>query len=237
MNPITNACTRAARTLLPAACLALALAAPAIAADDGLQPFTATYDASYMGMHATGTMALAPSGGDRWTYSFRIDNPIAKLEQVTVFAANGGAWKPLSNSDSSVLLVKKSSKRASYDWAAGEARWSGDVKDDRKGPVALKAGDIDAMLLNLVIARDAAAGKPLDYRMVDDGKARQMHYQVVGSDTVTVGGQQHEATKVSRKDGDKEQVLWVVEGLPVPARILQRDGGGDAMDLRLKAIR
>lgn len=218
-----------------AACFALALAFPALAAD-GLQPFTATYDASYMGMHTTGTMTLAPSGGDRWTYSFRIDSPIAKLEQVTVFEAGGGTWKPLSNSDSSTFLVKKSSKRATYDWTAGEARWSGDVKDDRKGPVALKPGDLDAMLLNLAIARDAADGGTLAYRLVDDGKARRMHYRVVGTDTVSVGGQQHQAIKVSRQDGDKEQVLWVVDGLPVPTRILQRKDGRNEMDLTLKSI-
>ncbi len=236
MNPIARSCRRTLRTLLAAAGLALALAAPVAAADGGLQPFTATYDASYMGMHTTGTMTLAASGGDRWTYSFRIDSPIAKLEQVTVFEADDGTWKPLSNSDSSTFLIKKSSKRATYDWAAGEARWSGDVKDDRRGPVALRPGDLDAMLLNLAIARDAAAGKPLDYRMVDDGKATRMRYRVVGTDTVSVGGQQREATKVSRKSGDKEQVLWVVEGLPVPTRILQRKGGADEMDLRLKSI-
>jgi hypothetical protein len=79
-----------------AACFACALAFPAIAAD-GLRPFTATYDASYMGMHTTGTMTLAPSGGDRWTYSLRIDRPIARLELVTVFTADGDDWKPLSN--------------------------------------------------------------------------------------------------------------------------------------------
>ena len=54
--------------------------------------------------------------------------------------------------------------------------------------------------------------------------------------TVTVGGRQQEATKVSRRDGDKEQILWVVDGLPVPTRILQRKDGEDEMDLRLKSI-
>ena len=237
MKPMTDTLARAARRLLPAGCLALALAAPAVAADGGLQPFTATYDASYMGMHTTGTMTLEQSGGDRWTYSFRIDSPIAKLEQVTLFEAGGGTWKPLSNSDSSTFLIKKSSKQASYDWRSGEARWSGDVKADRRGPVALKAGDLDAMLLNLAIPRDVAAGKPLSYRMVDGGKATRMHYKVVGKDTVSVAGQQREATKVSRKDGDKEQLLWIVDGLPVPTRILQRKGGNDEMNLTLKSIR
>ena len=220
--------------LVGIALLAAAFAAPAA---DRLKPFTATYDASYMGMHTTGTMTLAESAGGRWTYSFRIDSPVASLEQTTVFLDEDGTWKPLSNSDSSTFLIKKNHKRATYDWAAGEARWSGDVKDDRRGPVALKRGDLDAMLLNLAIARDVAAGKPLEYRLVDDGKARRMRYRVAGTDTVSIGGKSHEATRVVRKDGDKEQVIWVVEGLPVPTRILQRKGGNDEMDLTLRSIR
>ena len=232
---MNHAFARCLATGAATAFLACACALPAFAAD-GLQPFTATYDASYMGIHTTGTMTLVSSGDDRWTYRFRIDSPIAKVEQVTVFQAEGDRWRPLSNSDSSTFLVKKNHKQATYDWSAGEARWSGDVKDDRRGPVALKPGDLDAMLLNLAIARDAADGGTLSYRMVDDGKARQMRYRVVGTETVSVGGQRHEATKVSRKDGNKEQILWVVDGLPVPTRILQRKDGHDEMDLRLKSI-
>jgi hypothetical protein len=41
---------------------------------------------------------------------------------------------------------------------------------------------------------------------------------------------------VSRTDGNKQTVVWVVDGLPVPARILQRKDGKDEMDLRLKSV-
>ena len=58
-----------------------------------------------------------------------------------------------------------------------------------------------------------------------------------GGQQLVVAGQQREATKVSRKDGDKEQLLWIVDGLPVPTRILQRKGGNDEMNLTLKSIR
>ncbi len=222
--------------LLFTACLALAAASPAFAGEGGLAPFKATYDASYMGLHGAGTMTLAASGNDRWTYSFKIDSPVARLNQTTVFEANGGQWRPLSNSDSSTFLVKTSHKQASYDWERREARWSGDVKADRRGPVPLRPGDLDAMLVNIAIARDVGAGKPLDYRMVDDGKARQMRYTVLGKETVSVAGQQRTATKVARTEGDKQQLLWIVDGLPVPARILQRKDGHDEMDLRLKSL-
>lgn len=226
------------RGAFAAACLAFCVALPAVAAQPAaLKPFTATYQANYMGLHGTGTMVLAPAGGDRWKYSLDIDSAIAQLSQNTLFQADGGTWKPLSNSDSSMLLIKKSSKKATYDWNRKEARWSGDVKADRAGPVALRGGDLDAMLVNLAIPRDVAAGRPLDYHMVDDGRAKQLNYEIAGQDTIQVGGKPRPATKVSRTDGNKQTVIWVVEGLPVPARILQRKDGKDEMDLQLKSVR
>ena len=118
-----------------------------------------------------------------------------------------------------------------------EARWSGNVKPDRVGPVKLEQGDLDAMMLNLAIVRDVAAGKPLNYRMVDNGVVRQQSYQNLGQETVTVSGKPRSATKVSRTSENKQVIVWVVEGLPVPARILQKKDGKDELDLVLKAVR
>lgn len=224
-------------TLLLGLATACVMVAPALAAQSaGLKPFTATYKASYMGLSGTATMTLATSGNDRWSYKLDIDSALARLGQHTVFDANGGQWRPLSGTDSSSLLIKKNTKKAVYDWRTREARWSGDVKSDRAGPVALQTGDLDAMLLNLAIPRDVAAGKPLDYRMVDNGRAKQMHYDVAGKDSIQIDGKQQPATKVTRTDGDKTTILWVVDGIPVPARILQRKNGKDEMDLTLQSV-
>ncbi|NEK70748.1 MAG: DUF3108 domain-containing protein, partial [Xanthomonas perforans] len=114
------------------------------------------------------------------------------------------------------------------DWKTSQATWSGDIKPDRRGPVKLQPGDMDALLINLAITRDLAAGKPLNYRMVDEGRIKPMSYKVVGKETITVNGKQEQATKVSRVDGDKELIAWVVKDLPVPARLLQKEKGQDA---------
>ncbi len=224
-------------TLLLGLATASVMATPAQAAPPaGLKPFTATYRASYMGLSGKATMSLAPSGDNRWTYRLDIDSALAQLGQHTVFDVNAGQWRPLSGTDSSSLLIKKNTKKAVYDWSAREARWSGDVKADRAGPVPLQAGDLDAMLLNLAIPRDVAAGKPLDYRMVDNGRAKKMHYEVGGKVTIDVAGKQQPATRVTQTDGDKQTILWVVDGMPVPARILQRKNGKDEMDLTLQSF-
>jgi hypothetical protein len=221
------------RIPLLAALLLSVLSAPALA----VQPFTAEYQATYMGLQGDGQMTLASAGGNRWKYSLTIANNIANLTQTTVFEDVGGHWRPLSGNDSSQVLIKKVDKAANYDWSKGVATWSGDVKPDRAGPVRLQAGDMDGMLLNLALARDVSAGKPLQYRMVDDGRVKQLAYTIAGKEQISVDGKSRQATKVVRTDGEKQTMAWVVDGLPVPARILQRKNGQDEMDLRLKSVR
>lgn len=222
------------RFLLPAAALLLAgMASPAWA----VKPFVADYQATVKGaIQADAKMQLKRVGGDRWSYELSVNSPIASLSQTTVFEDRGGAWRPLSGTDSTQMLIKKSQKNATYDWASGEARWTGNVKPDRMGPVKLQSGDLDAMMLNLAIVRDVAAGKTLSYRLVDNGVARQQVYQNLGQESISVAGKLAVATKVSRSSDNKQITLWVVKGLPVPARILQQDDGKDALDLVLKSV-
>ncbi|WP_460758720.1 DUF3108 domain-containing protein [Lysobacter fragariae] len=223
------------RGLVATATLAIAGIASASAGE--VKPFTAEYQASYMGMQAIGRMTLAAAGANRWRYSLDIGGSMANLNQTTVFEDRAGQWRPLSNSDSSAVLIKHKQKNAVYDWGKGVASWTGDVKPERAGPVKLQAGDLDAMLVTLSLARDVADGKALSYHMVDDGRAKQLNYAVVGHEAITVGGKSRQATKVVRTDGNKEEVLWLVDDLPVPARILRRKDGADEMDLRLKSMR
>jgi len=221
----------------------LAMAAAPLAAS-AVEPFTADYSASYMGMQATGRMTLAPAGGDRWKYSLDVNGAGARLSQSTVFEVDGSQWRPLSGNDSqggesglAAMLVKKRSVNATYDWAKGQATWDGDVKDDRRGPVKLRAGDLDGMLLNLALVRDFKAGGDLSYRLVEDGRVRRRVFQPAGTEQVTVGGKSHKATKVAWTDEDRSITAWIVDGLPVPARILQQRGGRDHIDLTLQSLR
>lgn len=232
------------RPLQAAACAALLAAFGATAAASTVEPFTADYNANYMGMQATGRMTLAPAGDDRWKYSLEVSGAGARLAQSTVFEADGDQWRPLSGNDSqggesglAAMLVKKRSINATYDWASGRATWDGDVKEDRRGPVKLQPGDVDGMLLNLALVRDFKAGRDLSYRLVEDGRVRRRVFEPAGTEQVTVGGQQHKATKVAWKDDDRSITAWIVDGLPVPARILQQRDGRDHIDLQLKSVR
>lgn len=214
--------------------LVLAVASsPAMA----VEPFSADYQASAMGMQGNGQMSITSKGDNRWEYSLSINNSVVDLSQKTVFDEKDGVLRPLSSTDLSRLLIKKKAVNADYDWASKQVTWSGDVKPERAGPVALNQGDMDALLVNLAIVRDVAAGKPLNYRLVENGKARPMSYKVAGKESITIGGKTREATKVVRDSGDKQTIAWIVPGMPVPARILQREGGRDSIDLQIKSFR
>lgn len=208
-----------------------AVSVPAVA----MQAFSADYQANAMGMQGNGHMSITAQGNDRWQYTLTIRNSLVDLSQSTIFDEQDGWLRPLSSSDLSRLLVKKKAVNTSFDWSKNQATWSGDVKPERAGPVALKTGDMDALLVNLALVRDVAAGKPLNYRMVENGNARPMNYRVVGKEKITIGGKSRDATKVSRTSGSKEIIVWVVPGMPVPARILQREDGQDSIDLQVKS--
>jgi len=232
MTTQTNSRILKIRFALLAAALTLA-SAPAFA----VKPFSADYSASYMGMQGNGRMTVAAAGANRWKYSLAVTSPLANLQQSTVFEEKAGQLRPISGSDSSKVLTKNKNKNATYDWARGVATWTGDVKPDRAGPIKLETGDLDALLINLALVRDAPAGKPMSYRMVEDGRVKQLTYTVEGKEAITVGGKSQQATKLVSKNGDKETIAWVVPGMPVPARILQRDKGADAIDLRVQSVR
>lgn len=232
MNHASN--TRKYLTFMPALAALLMLAAlPARA----IEPFTADYKAGYMGMEANGQMTLTREENNRWRYSLNVRNALADLTQTTVFEEKDGQLRPLSSSDTNKVLVKRSRKSATYDWATGQARWSGDVKADRAGPISLKAGDMDALLIYLAIVRDLNAGKPLKYRMVDDGRVKQLSYTTAGQETITVDGRSHTATKIVGDDDRRKTTAWVVDGMPVPARIIQQTKNGDSLELTLQSLR
>lgn len=208
-----------------------------------LQPFVATYQA-YNGGKLAGdaTMRVASRDASQWRVDLGIRGNRGfagilrlNIEQSTVFDAVGGQYRPLSQSTVRKGLFLGRKSVGIYDWAARSARWQGDVKENRRLPIALRDGDMSGLLINLAIVRDAQPGRTLNYRFVDGGRARDHVYQVAAEpETVAVGELSYETLRVSRGNGGgDETIFWVASGVPTPVRILQRDNGQDGIDLRL----
>ncbi len=226
--------------------IALVAACPVAGHAAPLQPFVATYDAWYQGKHAgEATMQLQRKGGHEWQIDLGIRGSRGfagivglNIEQNTVFDTNAdeSVLRPLQQSTTRKAAVFFNRKVAgSYDWHRNSAQWTGNLSDRRKQPVALQPGDMSALLINLAVIRDAAPGRELRYRFVDGGRVRDHIYRVADdTETVSVGELSYSALRVERTNGGNDDtIIWVADGVPTPIRILQRDNGEDAVDLRL----
>lgn len=209
-----------------------------------LSPFVASYQAYNAGSLAgTAVMRLVKRSDDLWRVDMDVkaDAGLAGLagitmQQSTAFRSNDGlSYVPLGQSTVKSAVFSKKQATGVYDWKNHVARWSGDVKDSRKAPVPLQDGDLSTLLLNLAVIRDAQPGRSLNYRLVDDGRARPQTYSVSPqTEIIAVGELSYDALRVDRTNGgNDETVLWVAAGVPTPVRILMREDGEDKLDLRL----
>lgn len=230
------------KTLPALAALLLATWLPPACADD-LEPFVASYEAYNEGKLAgNATMRVVHDSGPRW----RVDLDISgnrgfaglirlNIDQSTVFDEVAGQYRPVSQSTVRKALLFGRKIVGTYDWNALSARWSGDLKKERRAPIPLQEGDMSGLLINLAIIRDAEPGRSLNYRFVDGGRVREHEYAVAPeTENVVVDDLSYEAMRVSRTNGgNDETIFWVARGVPTPVRILQRENGEDAIDLRL----
>src|SRR5690606_1485730 len=204
----------------------------------------ATYEAWYEGKRAgTATMQVVREDAERWRVDLGVRGERGfagivglNIDQSTVFDLAGDTYRPLTQSTTrKAALFFNRRASGTYDWQAGTARWTGDISKARRAPVSLQPGDMSGLLINLAVIRDAAPGRILEYRFVDRGRAREHVYQAAPeTGGVEVAGLSYEALRVERTNGgDDQTILWIADGVPTPVRILQREDGEDAVDLRL----
>lgn len=212
------------------------------AAPRPLQPFVATYQVFHAGRElGTATLQLVPLQAPRWRVDLTMEGQgLMRLtglnaQQTTLFEDVGGTFRPLSQATVRRVFLSRHKTVGVYDWAAHTARWSGDARPGRAGPVALQDGDMSGLLIDLAVIRDAAPGRTLHYRFVDDGRIREHVWNVAPqTENVSLADLSYDAMRADRVEkGGDETTLWVATGVPTPVRILQREDGADSTDLRL----
>lgn len=231
------------KTANPLFAAALLVAASVCAGPaQALEPFIANYQVLRAGRTlGEATMRVVQGDGPRWRVDLGMRGTgligLAGInaEQSTVFETAGEIYRPITQSTLRKTLFTRRQTVGTYDWRSFSARWTGDVKQTRRAPVTLQAGDMSGLLINLAVIRDAQPGKALSYRFVDDGRVRDHRYAVAAElETVAVGDIGYNAMRVTRvQSGNEETVIWVVDGVPTPIRMLQRENGVDTYDLRL----
>jgi len=208
-----------------------------------LEPFVAQYQVFKDGrVLGDAIMQVVRNDARRWRVDLNIRGTEGLIglagiaaQQSTVFDVAGATYRPLAQSTLRKTVFTKKQTVGVYDWRSHQARWTGDVKESRRAPVFLQDGDQSGLLINLAVIRDAQPGKSLNYHFVDDGRVRDHRYDVSTQlEEVKVGELSYSAMRVARiQSGNEETVLWVVDGVPTPVRLLQRENGEDKYDLRL----
>jgi hypothetical protein len=208
-----------------------------------LAPFVASYEAHYHGKPAgSANLQLVRERTPQWRVDLGIEGHRGmagvlglNVQQSTAFDVLGDIYRPLGQSTVRKGLFLGRKTVGTYDWSAGSARWQGDIKKRHRQPVALQPGDMSGLLINLAIIRDARPGAVLRYRFVEGGRVRDHVYQVASvPETIAVGELSYSTLRVARSNGGNDDtIVWVAEGVPTPVRILQREDGEDAVDLRL----
>ena len=222
--------------------LAALLSAPLVHADE-LQPFVATYQVFHAGRElGEATMQVVHLDGARWRVDLGMKGQGLmrltglNLQQSTLFDSNGHDYRPLTQSTVKRAFLSSKKSVGVYDWNTHSARWNGDIKKGHNGPVPLRDGDMSGLLIDLALIRDAAPGKTLHYRFVDDGRVRDHNWTVAPqTEGIAVGELSYDAMRASRvqASGGDDTTIWVASGVPTPIRILQREDGADSTDLRL----
>jgi len=238
---VAGACPAVAQQASAPATTTVAAAEPAVQA---LFPFNARYavfrDGKPLG---DATLELVALDHARWRIDLRIEATHGlmslanlDLQQSTVFDETPGGFRPLSQATVRKALFSRKQITGTYDWSRNLAQWTGDVKKTRRAPVPLQAGDMNALLINLAMLRDAAPGATLRYRFVDDGRARDQEYRVSAArEPQVVDDLAYAALRVDRvRGGGNATTFWVVESVPTPVRIVQHDDDGD-LELQLVA--
>ena len=207
-----------------------------------LEPFVAQYQVFKDGrVLGDAVMRVVKNDARRWRVDLDMKGTgwvgLAGIaaEQSTVFDVAGSQYRPLAQSTVRKTVFTKKQTVGVYDWRSHQARWTGDVKESRRAPVTLQDGDQSGLLINLAVIRDAQPGQSLQYRFVDDGRVRDHRYDVSSQiEDVKIGELSYSAMRVTRAQaGNEETVIWVVDGVPTPVRLLQRENGEDKYDLRL----
>lgn len=201
-----------------------------------LKPFSADYSVRYQGIPAAAQASLTRSG-DNWNYVMAIGNVAASMNQATYFRERNGTYLPLGGSDRLQYVGQRRAIRTRYDWPSLQVRWSGDAKPSRSGPIPLQSGDVDALLLQLALVRDHEAGRPMQYRVIENGRARPVSFRRAGTEQVTIGARTTPAVRYVQTGDGKTTTAWIASGIPIPVRLTQQENGRETVRLTMTGWR
>ncbi len=208
-------------------CLLLGQPAAAAWCPEPLQPFRHHY-VLYRNDRPVGEVRLTlQSEGDAWRLESRTEARRgmagllgARITEWVRFQCVGGRYRPLDSHYQRKLLFSKRETRLTFDWDAKRVygRHRGKPVD-----LNLEADVVDRLGVQLLLAADLQAGRPLVYRVQDRHRLRDWYFEAGRPD---VKSPPLPARAFKRRDDNpaRETWFWLAPGQsPVPVQFYHRE--------------
>jgi hypothetical protein len=223
-----------------------ALAAPFAAAQDGPQPFVATYTVQWKGFNAgTTTLDLKPQNGSRYVYRsrlmarglFRLAFP-DEITQTSTFDIADGLPRPLS------YRADDGSGKTERDVAL-DFNWQGNrvtgVAEQQRVDLALQPGTQDAMSVQIAMMLALSTQTaPVTFLMIDKNEIKDYVYAPEGTATLrtALGELDTVIWSSHRPDSDRVTRMWYAPSLGfIPVRAERTRGSKLEWGMAIRALR
>jgi hypothetical protein len=216
---------------------------PAIADDETLQPFVATYSVEWRGMSAgTSTFELARSGADEYVYSsrnvargfFRLAVP-GTVTQTSHFTIADGFVRPASYRADDGSSGTARDVTLNFDWQTGRANGTA---EDRPVNLPLKPGTQDSISVQIALMLELLAGRaPEGFWLLDKDEIKEYRYTREEAATVETPAGKFETViyRSERSGSSRVTRLWLAPSLQhLPVRAEQLRNGKRELTLTLR---
>ena len=205
----------------------LALCMPALGAAQAPAPFMAMYKVRHKsGAHGVMQLELRRDGG-AYTYESRTRaRGLARLIrggevfESTVVEVSAGGIRPIRYLYRDGTRKGKRDAEIVFDWAAGVARSSYKGRDEE---VALSAGTLDQLAVQLAVMRDLSRGlDPVAYNLVHHNELKTYRFELLPPEARTTPAGQFETVRLRRtREGSSRVIyLWAAQQLGyLPVRV------------------
>ena len=234
--------TRRFRLLLGAFVLC-ALASTAHAREAPLEPFRGNYDVLRNDVvQGTATISLQRTEDGNWDFSTLTTGTrgVFGLAGVAISEQSILRW----NGDGPELVSYEYDQRAAWKSKRRSLyRHGGFILsryDGHEAALAWEPGVLDRHAVVLAIAADLAAGTgTLSYLVADKDKLALQNYRNAGRERTASPAGAYDTVRIERvrENSGRTTTSWLAPGLGyMPVRVVQREPGGDSMELRLRSL-
>ena len=197
--------------------LTLGLLLSSVVANAAPPAFNASYIVSKSGVTLGNMNATLSYNGNSYSYQklSKANGLAAMLSGDTLTERSSGTKQGETLSSQHYFQQHKNKrKNRTEDFSLSAGHVSGNF-DGRAYQFNVPANTLDPALMELRLMDDLAAGKPLNYKVVDKGELRSYQFRKLGNETVNTaaGNYACEKVQVSRNNGERQTTLWLAPAL------------------------